>query len=303
MLEVIEPGLLTTIQDAGRRDALDLGVPISGACDTWSLAVANALVGNDPNEAAIEMNVAGATFRVLEDCLLGFAGADMERSFDRGRGRFVRRGDTIAFGVERGLGVRTYLALAGGIDVPVVLGSRSTCLIGGFGGFEGRPLRAGDIIRSRTGSTWVQHDPRSDGPAMLLGAEEPHTIRVVPGPEPAALDTLLATTWRVGGRGDRQGIRLDGPPLRGSLATMLSRGVTWGSIQVPPDGQPIVLLADHQTVGGYPVVAVVITADRPLIGQLGPADELRFVEVDIPTAQHALRQRAATFGRLVSSIS
>jgi antagonist of KipI len=127
-------------------------------------------------------------------------------------------------------------------------------------------------------------------------------VQVIRGPDPAGFDELLATDWEVGIRSNRQGIRLDGPSLPGHSGAMLSRPVTWGTIQLPPDGQPIVLLADAQTVGGYPVVAVVISADRPLIGQLGPTDTVRFVEVTVAQAQRAFRQQAATFQLLRAEI-
>jgi biotin-dependent carboxylase-like uncharacterized protein len=281
VLEVTEPGLLTTVQDGGRPDAVDLGVPIGGACDPWAMAAANAMVGNVPGAAVLEMTALGATFRVLEDCLVGVAGSQMG-----GRSGVLRRGQTLAFGpAADGTGIRTYLAIAGGVDVPVVLGSRSTCLVGGFGGLDGRPLRVGDVIRAGAAAAGV---PRSlPGPR-----QRSNVVGVVRGLEVDAFDELVSARWSASARGDRQGIRLDGPRLSSARGSMLSRGVTWGTVQLPPDGQPIVLLADAQTVGGYPVVAVVITADRPVIGQLGPGDELRFKEVTIAQAQQLLRDHA-----------
>ena len=287
MLEVLEPGLLTTIQDAGRIDGLDLGVPLSGACDPWSLAVANAAVGNDRGAAAIEMTLLGAQFRVLEDCVAAAAGADMGGGFDD-LPRRLQRGDVVRFGpAETGTGIRTYLALAGGVDVPLVLGSRSTCLAGGFGGFEGRALRAGDVIRVGPAASHGER-VRSPNPAARTQA----AIRLIGGRYRPALSALVAGSWRVSARADRQGMRLDGPPIPAPTAgTTLSRPVTWGTVQLPSDGSPIVLLADAQTVGGYPVLGVVISADRHLIGQLGPGDELRFELVSIEAAQAALRHR------------
>ena len=305
MLEVIEPGLLTTVQGRGRSDAVDLGVPIGGACDPTSLAVANALVGNPPRNAALEMTLAGATFRVVEDCVVALAGADMGGGVPLGRSVRLRLGETIAFEPAReGTGVRTYLALDGSIDVPEVLGARSTCLIGGFGGVDGRPLRAGDVIRRREART--TRDRVWPGPVTPLGVP-PHVVRFVRGPDAdslaGAVAMLLDTGWTVSGRGDRQGIRLDGPALATTArTTMLSRGVTWGTVQLPPDGVPIVLLADHQTVGGYPAPAVVISADLPLLGQLGPGDVLHFAEVTIAEAQAALRDQVAAFEELVRAV-
>jgi antagonist of KipI len=308
LLEVVEPGLLTTVQGRGRPDAVDLGVPVGGACDPWSLAVANALVGNPPTNAALEMTLAGATFRVLEDCILAVAGADMGDGVPIGRSVQLRRGETIAFGAARaGSGVRTYLAMGGSIDVPEVLGARSTCLVGGFGGLDGRTLRAGDVIRSREARRKVRERdwPGAVGP---LAGPLPHQVRVVRGPDAdefaGAYATMLDTGWTVSGRGDRQGIRLDGPALSPETpATMLSRGMTWGTVQLPPDGVPIILLADHQTVGGYPAIAVVISADRPLIGQLGPGDDFRFSEVSLAEGQRLLRAQADEFERVAESLA
>ena len=292
MLEVIDPGLLTTVQDAGRYEALDLGVPVSGACDPWSLAVANALVGNEPTAAAIEMTVLGATFRVLEDMVVGVAGAAMDGGPPPWESHLLRKGESVSFGASDGA-ARTYVAVPGGVDVPLVLGSRSTCLVGGFGGIAGRPLQVGDVVRP---SSQEQRPARSwPAPVPLTS---PAVVRVVQGHDRVGVDALVGTDWEVSIRSNRQGTRLEGPPLTGLSGAMLSRPVTWGTIQLPPDGQPIVLLADGQTVGGYPVVAVVISADRPLIGQLAPTDKVRFVEVTVAQAQQALRQQAATFERL-----
>jgi biotin-dependent carboxylase-like uncharacterized protein len=307
LLEVLEPGLLTTVQGRGRPDTVDLGVPIGGACDPWSLAVANVLVGNPPTNAALEMTLAGATFRVLEDCLLAVAGADMGGGLPIGRSVRLQRGETVAFGPSRaGSGARAYLALAGSIDVPEILGARSTCLIGGFGGLDGRPLRAGDIIRRREAQpkVGVRAWPSA---AMPLTGPLPHQVRVVRGPDAdafaVAYATMLDTGWTVSGRGDRQGIRLDGPALISETSeTMLSRGVTWGTVQLPPDGVPIILLADHQTVGGYPAIAIVISADRPIIGQLGPGDEFQFVEISLAHAQGFLRAQADEFERIAGAL-
>ena len=311
MLEVIEPGLLTTVQDGGRPGAVDLGVPIGGACDAWCLAVTNGLLGNPQTAAGLEMTLLGATFGVLADCVVGLAGADMEASLDGmplgvGRSVRLRPGQELAFGAVRpGSGVRTYLSLTGGIDVPVVLGSRSTCLVGGFGGFDGRPLRARDVIRPRE----RRLPPARRWPAAEA-ARPPGTVplRVLAGPDADLLGAdafaaLVAADWTVGGRGDRQGIQLEGPRLAvAGGEELLSRGVAWGTVQLPPDGQPILLLADHQTVGGYLVVGVVISADLPLAGQLGPGDGLRFVATDIGAAQTALRTQAAEYATALARL-
>ena len=296
MLEVIEPGILTTIQDGGRPRAVHLGVPVGGACDPDSLAIANALLGNELTAAAIEMTVLGATFRVLQDTWVGVAGAAMYGGPPPWRSHLLRKGEGVSFGGSDGP-ARTYLAVPGGVDVPLVLESRSTCLVGGFGGIEGRPLRVGDVIRAvgavlGTARSW---------PAPAYGSA--NVVRVVRGAEPMGFDALVGTEWEVSIRSNRQGIRLDGPPLAGGSASMLSRGVVWGSIQMPPDGQPIVLLADAQTVGGYPVVAVVIKADRSIVGQLSPVEKVGFLEVGVDEARRALREQAAAFERLRAALT
>lgn len=303
MLEVIDPGLLSTVQDAGRPGWAHLGVPHAGACDPLSLAVANLLLDNDPGAAAVEMTVVGPTLAVHRTGTVALAGADLGGlvletggQLRPGAVHLLRAGTTIAFaGVASDRpGCRAYLALSGGIDVPEVLGSRSTSLIGGFGGIEGRPLAPGDRLQPTltadpglAGRGW----PGSTEPAM-----PPVVIRVVDGPDldrlaDGALDSLRVAEWRVSVRSDRMGIRLDGPALPVAPGELVSRGVVWGAIQVPPDGAPIVLLADHQSVGGYPVPAVAISADRPILGQLRPGDRLRFSRVTLTEARDALREQ------------
>ena len=310
MLEVIEPGLLTTVQDLGRPEAVNLGAPVGGACDNWSLRTANALVGNEAGAAALELTLAGPTLAIRADCRVGLAGADLaarlvpdEISFEPGTSRLLRAGQTLAFDVAGDrTGVRAYLALAGGLDVPLVLGSRSTCLVGGFGGLGGRALIAGDVVSggaSATGGrslTWP-----ADGPRPPIEASR-RPLRLLPGPHAAhfeadALERLTTAPYRISPRADRQGLFLDGERIfvgQGG-GPLLSHGVVWGAIQLPPDGRPICLLADHQTIGGYPVLAVVISADLPLLGQLGPADPVSFELVDQDTALAALRDQARAF--------
>jgi 5-oxoprolinase (ATP-hydrolysing) subunit C len=307
MLEVVEPGLLTTVQDRGRPAAAAWGVPAGGACDTWSLAVANALAGNPADAAALEMTLAGPTLRALADTHVGLAGADLEARLDDedehlppGTARLLRRGQTLTFGVATGgAGVRAYLALHGGIDVAPVLGSRSTCLIGGFGGLAGRRLAAGDVVVAGSPSRPMAHSTRwpTDGFDPALEATR-RPLRVLPGPDVdrlvrGAFDRFVESDYRVSVRADRQALVLDGPPLPvgPTGGVMLSAGVVGGAVQLPPDGLPICLLADHQTVGGYPVVAVVITANLPLLGQLGPTDPVRFAAVDAAEAVQALLDR------------
>ncbi len=322
-LEILEGGVLTTVQDAGRPDWTHLGVPESGAADAWSLTVANLLAGNEPGAAALELTLAGPTLAIHHPIRIGLAGADLGarirggRRLLPGRSHHLRAGDLVEFiadpAADRDLGLRVYLAVRGGIDVPIVLGSRSTCLAGGFGGFAGRALRAGDRLGS---GNHASGDHASGRPAQGTGGPasaelvwpaadrpvrsgspgpRPSVLRVLAGPA-SGLDALAAAAWRVAAAADRVGVRLEGaslPPGIGGETT--TQGVSWGAIQVPPDGRPIVLGADHQVTGGYRVVGVVISADLPILGQLRPGAAVRLVEVDRVTAVAALREQRAAF--------
>jgi biotin-dependent carboxylase-like uncharacterized protein len=329
MLEVIDPGLLTAIQDAGRPNLAHLGVPPSGACDPWSLAVANLLLGNSPAAPILEVTLGGLVLEALETCAIGLAGADLGAMAGDGSGprlspgrvHRLRAGERLRFaGGSRG--AREYLSLAGGIESPLVLGSASP-LPWGFGAgsvgapFAGRapglapgtrltPVRRGDL--AMVGRAWPSEGAASGPP--ILGSSAPAVVDVVAGPDPdrfgpGALEQLEAPTWTVAGESDRMGLRLVGPPLPvGSLSDLVSVPMVWGAIQVPADGAPIVLLADHQTVGGYPVIAVAASADRPTLGQLRPGDVLRFRQTTIYAAQarwraslESLRLGAQAMGR------
>jgi antagonist of KipI len=302
MLELLDGGLLTTIQDHGRPGLGQLGVPEGGACDPWALAVANLLVDNDPGAATIECTLIGPEFRVLAPIVVGLAGADLggiERSTGRrllpGASYALPREAVVAFpGPPDGeTGCRAYLALPGGIDVPPVLGSASTCLAGSFGGLDGRPLRAGDRIGPRRpGEEHAEHR----WPDAVLSGVRPGMVRIVEGPEPpsarSAFERLVGGAWTVAPESDRMGLRLAGEPLAAiGTGETLSHGLTWGTIQLPSDGRPIVLLADHQPTGGYPVVAVAIVADRPALGQLRPGSAVRFVDATVEQARAALRDQ------------
>jgi biotin-dependent carboxylase-like uncharacterized protein len=303
---VLDGGLLTTVQDAGRPDWTHLGVPESGAADPWSLAVANLLVGNEPAAAALEMTLVGPTLAVHTAWSIGLAGADLGARIRGGRRLAPGRSHRLAAGdvleipgdgpTEPGAGSRAYLAIPGGVDVPAVLGSRSTCLAGGFGGLDGRPLRLGDQITATAAATVLRPElawPDAEVGGGSRAVAAPATLRVVAGPADG-LDALVGREWRVGSAADRIGVRLDGDPVADEIGgETTTHGVPWGAIQVPPDGRPIVLGVDHQTTGGYRVVGVVISADLPLLGQLRPGAPVRLVATDRAAALVALETRRA----------
>jgi KipI family sensor histidine kinase inhibitor len=301
-LEVLEPGLLTTIQDLGRRGHRRLGVCWAGALDTPAARAANALVGNAAGEAVLECTLAGPRLRFLCPRHFAVTGADLGAVLHRhdlgawevplGRRVLARPGNELAFTERRG-GCRAYLAFAGGLAVPLVLGSRSTDLGSGFGGVDGRSLRRGDRLwlgRERGGS------PELERWRPTEHETHPLRVRVVLGPqheriEPASLERFLGEPYRIGATSNRVGCRLEGPRLahRGG-AEIVSDGMAPGSIQVPPDGLPIVMLADAPTTGGYAKPATVLSADLPRLAQLVPGgDSVRFEAVTLEEA----RERSA----------
>ncbi|HWJ30763.1 MAG TPA: biotin-dependent carboxyltransferase family protein [Gaiellaceae bacterium] len=265
-IEVVSPGLLTTVQDRGRPGLAHLGVPPSGAADPVAYELGNRLVGNPPGAAALEATLDGPVLRFDRPTLVALTGATAPE---------VSTVEVLDVGRCVG-GVRTYISVRGGIDAELVLGSRSTDLLTGLGP---RPLRTGDVLEigSATG----------DAPAELLGtvptnpSVEP-VLRVIAGPREdwftaAALETLCSEPWRVSSSSNRVGIRLEGPPLeRARHDELLSEGLVTGALQVPASGQPILLMNDHPTTGGYPVIAVVHSDDLWVAGQLAPQQRVRF---------------------------
>ena len=294
--EVLDPGLLTTVQDSGRTGYRRFGVSGAGPLDARAHAEANRAVGNEPGAPALEATLAGPSLRFLATVRFAVAGADLGAVLDRddlgawpvprGAAVLARPGNVLRFAGRRE-GCRVAIAVAGGIDVPRVLGSASTDLLGGFGGHAGRGLAAGDRLGAGVAPA---RGPAETPPAPLAARA---TVRVVLGPqaerlEPASLRALLESTWRVGEASDRVGLRLDGgEPLRHvGRAEILSDGMVPGAVQVPPDGRPIVMLADGPTTGGYPKVATVVGDDLSRLGQLVPGEgEVRFEVVRLEDVQ------------------
>ncbi|HEV2593036.1 MAG TPA: biotin-dependent carboxyltransferase family protein [Gaiellaceae bacterium] len=257
MIEVVDPGLLTTIQDIGRPGYAHLGVPPSGACDPVSLAVGNRLVGNPPGVPALEATLIGPRLRFARPTLVALTGACESRVEE-----------CVELDVGRAVGgARIYVCVAGGIDAEPVLGSCSTDLLSGLGP---SPLRAGDVLRVGAPGT----------PGEAAAASRTRVLRVVSGPREdwfASPEHLCSTEWKVTASSNRVGIRLDGPPLeRARTDELRSEGLVTGALQVPPNGKPILLLNDHPTTGGYPVIGVVHSGDLPSAGQLAPGDVVAF---------------------------
>jgi KipI family sensor histidine kinase inhibitor len=282
-LEIVEEGLLTTVQDLGRHGHRRLGVPQAGALDTDACRAANRALGNAPDAAVLECVLLGPVLRFHRPVSFAVAGADLGAVLERadlgawpvplGTAVRARPGNLLAF-TGRRAGCRAYLAFAGGLDVPLVLGSRSTDLTAGFGGLSGRAVRRGDVLALGGASPVVP-------PAAPLPTPDPGedvVVRVVPGPQHDAFTAeahrrLLGEPFRVGASSDRVGYRLEGPPLRTvDSREVVTDGMVPGCIQVPPDGQPIVVLADGPTTGGYPKIATVVTADLPRLAQLAPGE-------------------------------
>jgi antagonist of KipI len=298
---VIRPGLLTTVQDAGRWGHQSLGVPVAGALDARARRNANAAVGNDADAAVLEVTLAGLELRAELPLTIAVAGANLGANLDGARVPLevpvaCRAGAHLRF-TERRAGARACVAVAGGVDVPAVLGSRATDLGAGFGGFMGRALRAGD--RLAIGTSPVSRLPATRASREIPASPPPSVarLRVLPGPhgewfDTSALSALEETTFTVSPQSNRVGYRLAGDRrlVRRIDDEMISDATVVGGIQVPPDGQPILLMADRQVTGGYPMLATVITADLPQAAQLAPGDRVTFEVCSRDTALAALRQ-------------
>lgn len=291
MLYVVNPGPLLTIQDRGRVGARRFGVPSSGALDLVAHSVANRLVGNPLDAATLEITAGSCTLRMDTLGIVAATGGDLGATLDDQplplwRACLIRPGAVIQFS-ERCTGARAYLAVAGGIDVAPQLGSRSTLVGGPLAGMLGRALRAGDVLPvgsadlSVAGTGWLNHHRPIYAVPSVRYLPGPHHFSAV---EHRRLDT---TSWQISPTSNRMGFRLAGPPLASAAATLTSLGVVPGVIQVPPDGQPIVLLADAQTTGGYPIIGTVISADLPLIAQTLPGDQVRFRPTTLAIALQA----------------
>lgn len=312
-IEALASGLLSTVQDAGRHGLRHLGVGSAGALDAYSLQVANSLVGNRADAAVLEITLAGPRLRFERAVRIALAGADIDAHVGEFALPCWHRIDLpaqteLSIGPCR-RGARAYLAISGGIDVPRVLGSASTDLRGGFGGFDGRALHAGDRLAlgaaSINDATAPHVAPWWIDPTPDLDFDLPALARVLPGSDATSpADALFVQAWQVSSRSDRQGLRLEGTPLAvADTRERISEPVMPGTVQLPPDGQPIVLLADAQTHGGYPRIGHVIAADLPGLAQLRPGETLRFAPVTPAQAHAAWRGQRQRLQRIALAIA
>jgi len=307
-LRVVRPGFLTTVQDAGRPGHAHLGISASGAADALALRLGNLAVGNDPGDAALEMTLVGGLFVFEAEVSVALTGADFSATL---AGKPVSPWQVIRVAAGEFLectavrtGVRGYLCVQGGIQVPKVLGSASTHLLTALGGHHGRALVAGDVLAigsARESAGAVRIDPH-----WIHELYEPAPIRITPGPQsdrfaPLADSPRTNTTYTVLEQSNRMGIRLTGAALQRIRGEdPLTEGVSLGAIQVPGDGQPILLFVEHQTTGGYPKIANVISADLHRVGQLRPRDTVRFELVSFERAHELLLDREAQIAGLRS---
>jgi biotin-dependent carboxylase-like uncharacterized protein len=299
-IEILDPGLLSTVQDLGRKRVGAIGVSPSGATDWLSARCANRLLGNAHDTPLVETTMTGIRFTPRQTTMIAVTGADAQIGV-AGANRpawqalRVRAGTEVRIGAAR-RGLRSYVAFHGGIDVPRVLGSASTDVAAGFGGL-GRALAAGDILSLAEVERELPDDERALSPSARPFWRQPAVLRVLPGPHLGRcaahdIEVLCSREYRVSARSNRQGVRLEGPALNNQSGyDVLSSGVCSGCVQITNEGHPIVLLAEHQTTGGYAVPLVVIAADLPDAAQLRPGDGVRFSRVTLADASRALTEK------------
>ena len=294
MIDVIKPGLLTTVQDLGRRGYAHLGLSPAGAADSVSFRIANLLVGNDANAPALEITLLGPTLEFETAATIAISGYGTSTSLPINEAIEVAAGTHLGVG-SLTAGARAYLSVRGGLAIPEVMGSSSTFLPAKIGGFQGRALQAGDKLaigrRIHSGTRKLS----SSSYANLLPRDGP--IRVTPSLQSDCFDRettdrFYHQRFTVGDQSNRSGLRLACEPLLGThRGELLTEGIALGAVQVPPDGQPIILFVDQQTTGGYLKIANVIAADLPRVGQLRPRDEIRFQSVGISEAIELSRKQ------------
>jgi antagonist of KipI len=295
-IEVLSPGLFTTVQDLGRPGYGPIGVSASGAADPTALRLANMLLGNPQNAAALEMTLQGGRFQFSGDASIALGGSNFSAAIDGQpvapwTTHQILSGQVLQCGRSQS-GARCYLCVRGGIQVPLILGSASTHILSAMGGLEGRALARGDRLEIGPEPAAPARSVLHPDLLPLLGSR--HVFRATNGPQcdwftPETIAAFYSSAYRVTSDANRMGIRLTGPPLQATVpAELVSEGVSLGSIQVPAGGQPVILFVEQQTTGGYAKIANVIVADLPALGQLKPGDEIRFQRVDLREARELL---------------
>ncbi len=304
-IKFISAGMLTTIQDLGRYKYQRFGMPVAGAMDTYALQLANWLVGNKREEAGFEITFLGPKIEFFFDTTISLTGATIRATINNKPifmdvSHRVKAGDILEIGAVI-KGMRSYLAIAGSIDVDEVMGSKSTYLRAKIGGYHGRKIENGDEIAIKNSST---HEPRQLPTELLPIYRKHQVIRIIPGTEISNFDltglsTFLTSEYEVSNKNDRMGYRISGPPIQHKNgADIISSGITHGSIQVPGHGEPIIMMSDHQTVGGYTKIATVITVDLPLLAQMKTGDKISFKETTLEYAQNLLKKQNQNIDKL-----
>ncbi len=300
-IEILSPGLQTTVQDLGRFGFGRYGVAPSGALDSFAFRIGNLLVDNPVNQACLETTLLGLRVKALTDVLIAVTGANLQPRVDKRPlemwcSHVLKQGEILSF-IGPSSGCRSYIALGGGIDVPPVLGSKSTSLPSGFGGFEGKALEAGSILFSDSPHAKLVVSQRKFEPKWIPTYPGKWVLRVIWGPQDDEFteqgrQTFLKSSYQVSSESDRTGIRLDGPIIQRKADipdSIISEGQISGNIQVPGDGKPIIILGETVS-GGYRKIATVISADLPLLGQIRPGDEISFASVSLGEAYQVLRK-------------
>lgn len=298
VFRVLKPGIFTTVQDLGRHGYLKYGVPISGAMDAFSLVAANRLVGNNAEDACLEATLIGPELQALSRTQIAITGGEASTKINDNivptwQTQEIREGDVISFGKMES-GCRSYFSVRGGINLPTVLGSRSTFVRGGFGGMDGRQLKTSDVVNGfavppleAEWSTPKELRPQYTGR---------YRVNVVLGPQAdmfteKGITTFLSNPYKVTSESDRMGYRLEGPAIEHKgKADIVSDALLPGSVQVPKNGKPIVIMRDAQTTGGYPKIAVATTSDISLLGQAKPNDTIEFSKITLQQAQEKTRE-------------
>ena len=306
IFQVLKPGMFTTVQDTGRYHYLRYGVPISGAMDLFSLVLANILVGNNPNAACVETTLTGPELQALTRTQIAITGGTGSPKINGSSVPIwqtleICEGDVVSFGRMES-GCRSYLAIRGGINTPPILGSRSTFARGGFGGIEGRQLKTADAIEGYNAPLLeVEYSTPEELQPQFRGDYKAH---VVLGPQTDmftenGISTFLSNPYKVTLEADRMGYRLEGPLIEHKgKADIISDALLPGAVQVPKNGKPIMIMQDAQTTGGYPKIAVVITPDVSLLGQVKPNDTIEFSKITVQQAH----EKACEYYKLLNRL-